>query len=322
MGDDKGVKHWVDGRNSWKLGLSGFMTKFRGYFIGLCLALPVTGVPFWWPQKIPKIPEIPDTFTIEVATFSIHLTVLMFISLTILFFYVRQRTHRSLEMKSELHKLTHVARDSICDLFKRTTQGKGGKASGREPYHEKKHLIEFSNNMCSIICRYFKTLIDDETLGCVIRLGVSDPKGDSKEIKYVTIGRSNLNKNRSNTSEPIPRSMGIPKFFLHTDVSCQGVLFYDDLKKASANGAYLMQKNDTLYKDEISKLVVAPINGWNGKKNDLIGLLYITSKTKKILKPKHVDLIKFSADCLSLSYTSILSRLLTTGSLSQLLEEK
>ncbi len=321
MASKIGVTHWVDGEKTWMLGLSGYITKFRGYFTAILLALPTFGVPFWWPSfiKLFNGPNIPEFIQLKVTTLSFHILIFTLILLTILFTYLRRRVKRSLRIKSELHKLSHEIRDSMCELIRRT-QGKKGKITYRDPQHEKKHLLDFSNRMCTIISRYFKTLLNDDSVGCVIRLFQSD-SSNVNATKYVTIGRANLNKNRSQTSKPIPRSQGIPHFFLGDTVECQGVLVFDDLEKAAANGAYIIQKNDTLYKDEISKLAVAPINGWNGEKHDLIGLLYITSRTSKILKPKNVDLIKFNADCLAIAYTTILTRLLITGGLQDLLTE-
>ena len=85
--------------------------------------------------------------------------------------------------------------------------------------------------------------------------------------------------------------------------------------------AYHPTKNDNLHPDDFSSMVAAPINGWNGKQRDLIGIVSLTSRTGKILKVQHVDLFKYMADELALFYTSLISRLQSVGEMPTLTEK-
>lgn len=313
VSSEKGVTHWVDGRATWKLGMLGFLLRLRGFVVSsILLGLPLAGVPFWWPENIPE--------KIEVHTLSlvIHCLIALIAVLVGSFFYLRQRVQRSLNLKAELHVLEHDSRDALSDLLRRNKPTAGRKLKNGGQY-ERKYLIDFSNKACETIARYFSTLLRDNTIGCAIRIGVAEPAQKTSEIEYITVGRSGvLNRGRDATSQPVPRSTGIPKFFLSDDVACKGILFYDDLEKAAANGAYMKTRNDNMYKGDIKTMVVAPINGWNGVRPDLIGLLYITSQTDRVLNPKHVDLMKFTADHLALVYSSMFAKLHSNGSMPQL----
>lgn len=215
--------------------------------------------------------------TFSVIVSSLIVLLIVFIALPL---YARYHTQKSLKMKAKLHHLVHDSRDAVSELFRRvdlndrrSVRSMRTKRANKEPRHERKHLSDFSNRACETVADYFSTLLGDDTIGCAIRIGIADPLKSSDEIKYVTVGRSGvLNRGRSETSQPVPRSAGIPKFFLSDDVACKGILFYDDLDKAVANGAYLKTRNDEIYKDDIKTMVVAPLNGWNGVKADLIGL--------------------------------------------------
>ena len=135
------------------------------------------------------------------------------------------------------------------------------------------------------------------------------------------MGRSkNLNPNRSATTEPVSRKEGIPKLFLAEEKASQGILFIDDLQKASASGCYKQTRNDKLHGSDFSAMVVMPINGWNGLKKDLIGLVCVTSKSHKLLQTRHVDLFKFTSDTIALFYVAVISRLQATGKMPHLTE--
>ena len=61
------------------------------------------------------------------------------------------------------------------------------------------------------------------------------------------------------------------------------------------------------FSDDYKYLTVTPINGWLGNKQGLIGLLFVTSKNKNILKKVNIDLFRFSADILASTLVSKLS---------------
>lgn len=127
----------------------------------------------------------------------------------------------------------------------------------------------------------------------------------------------NLRHGREKASEPILNTKGIPHFFSNVEINNQGVLFYYDLNLASKKGAYFKTENDKKYHDDIKTIVVSPLNGWDGKQVGLIGLLYINSKTNKILNPIHIDLIAFTADTLALSYAAMFSHLYNVNNMPE-----
>ncbi len=309
-GDENiGVTHYATGVDSWKLGITGYFLKKRGIIsMSLFVAILILGLATWQKNNqyyfIPIHQDLITTYlvySILLSTFLIYLA---------LAFYVKRRSIRSLKMKESLHHLLHKSRDEVCELIYRTNSfGKKKNSSNIE--YERKIIESYSCSVCDNIKEYFTILTGDQTVTCAIRLAYIDPIKLEKKLAYATVGRcSNLNKNRKETSEPIPSDKGIPNFFSSEKINFQGVLFYDDLELASKKNAYLKTNNDIKYPDDIKSIIVAPLNGWNGEKKALIGLLYINSKTKKILQPIHTDLIAFTADTLSLSYSSIFSHLL------------
>lgn len=310
-----GVSHWVDGQKTWSLGIQGLLIRVRAYVFQIFLALPLLGVPFWWQNTWPTKIAFSTKSTI------IHLGILLLVFSSIIFFYLRFRVRRSLRIKAGLHQLSHDLRDCLCDTLQQTA-GRKGRPSKQNPIHHRKHLKSISDKAANLIAEYFEAITGDTTIGCAIRLA-EDPISDGKDrVQYVTVGRSDrLNANRQKSSDPIPRNSGIPKFFLSDERACQGVLLYDDLAKATTHGAYHPTRNDKLHPDDFNAMVAAPLNGWNGRKKDLTGILCITSRTGGILKVSQIDLFKFTADHLSLFYTGLISRLQSIGEMPTLTEE-
>jgi hypothetical protein len=310
MRSKEGFSYWVDGRRTWELGIAGFFTRLRAYLASsVFVGLPLAGVPFWWPDSLS------GAVTVSPVSIVLGLSSLLFVSFTLLFFYTRSRTQRSLEIKSKLHQLLGEANDSLQALYQRNSQIRQNNADSA--VHEGDHISAATKRLAEVIGQYFSTLTGDETVGAIIRLAtatVSDT-GPSSTV-YATFGRSGaLNKDRGTSSEPTPGDKGFAKFFIESSAGCKGVLFIDDITKATAKDVYFRTKNDDFYKEDFKTLAVIPINGWNGTKGDLIGLLAITSRTGRILQPRHVDLMKFTGEVLGVFYSSFFAKLLVTGSL-------
>ncbi len=292
MKSEKGVTHWSDGEKTWTLGVEGFIIQVRGYIVQIILAVPLMGAPFWWREDWPK------SFSLPTSSLILHLAVcaLVFgISSTL---YLRHRVKRSLRLKATLHNLVHHLRDSLCER-QRVVSGRRGREGAQSAAHNHRHLCAATREACNHIASYFSVLTGDDSVGCAIRvleLGGAESDG----LVYVTIGRSDkLNSSRGETSQPISRDAGIPKFFMADDKSGQGILFFDDLTKATAVGAYLRTKNDDLFDKDFSSMAVAPLNALNGKGRELIGLMCVTSRTGKVLQVRHIDLFKFFADLMA-----------------------
>lgn len=305
-----GVTHLISGKDAWGVGYFGFFLRGRGIVstvvVGIILS---TGAPFWWRYIDPSLlnTSIPTLFLL-----------LIFVLILLLLLYVRGYRKRSLSLNSKLHSLVYDARNVLCDLMERSQSIDIKQSTGSASHHEGIHLRDASDKLCESIASYFRELVGDQTIDCAIRVGIMCDHTDNTEMYYETIGRSNnMNRSRKATSMPIPRSEGIPKFFESDERASQGVLFYDDIRLASKNQAYTMTTNDEVYKDDIRSMAVIAINGWNGNRKDLIGLLYITSKTTKIMSSRYVDIMKFNADLVASIYTCIFSRLKTTGNMPE-----
>lgn len=306
MKADKGVTHWCDGSSTWKLGLGGFFLRVRGHLVQIAVGLPLMGVPFWWPAKWPN--HWSKQLSFSVGELTSYATGATFAIIFALFVYLRHRTVKSLRVKSILHRISHETRDSLSHVYEVTQPKPGKRAKGEGALHQR-HLFGISDRLCALIAEYFEAITGDSSVGCAIRLGVDLP-GDGKcKVEYVTVGRSaRLNASRGVSSDAIPSNVGIPAFFASDERACQGVLFYTDIKEAARNQAYHLTRNDSLFPDDFTAMMVAPLNEVRSNRRLLIGLLCVTSKSGAALKSKHIDLFKFLADLLAQYYISHLSR--------------
>jgi len=279
------VQHLAEGRNAWKLGVVGFFIRLKGIFITAAITLLTMGLPWWLPESYTL------KGTMEINYSSVMFGFLIFISglFTLSFFYLRRRSIRSLDTKYYLHQLSHDIRDKQTDLHEKLSQ-KEKYSIGKLHKDLEILLNEVSENIAS----HFKLLINDPTICVAIRLARYEKK--DKKIYYRTYARSKgLNPQRKRNSEDISSSKGIPRFLME-DNEGQGVLIYNNLKEAQKNGTYYFTKNDVKFPDDIKTMMVAPLNAWSGKRESMIGLLYITSRESGVFKPIHVDSMAFSAD--------------------------
>lgn len=305
--DNIGVVHYVDGKDSWKLGFMGFLTRWRGHSTTILLGMPLMGVPFWWPDKWSQ------TWSISPTNIVSHCSVALVVLLVSAFFYLRHRSIRSLSIKAQLHEIAHHLRDGVSELFRRTS-APSGRPKKNDPRSEAKHIVDFANSVSDKARDYFRLLIGDQTIECAIRLAHEYPcLGGSPILKYRTVGRSSgLSAKRKTTSEPIPHNSGIPKFFRSVHDN-QGILFYQDITTAISKDVFHKTKNEDHYPNDIITMMVAPLNGWDGNSNDMIGLVYITSRKSKVFNAAHVDAMKFIADSLAGAFVAMLGRLHSVG---------
>jgi len=310
MDRKQGFSFWVDGRRTWELGISGFFTRLRAYIgSSILVGLPLAGVPFWWPDRLP------DSIAVGPVALILSTGGLSFLLFTSFFFYVRARTERSLEIKSKLHRLLAEMNQALQLLYRR--HSKIPPNGEHTAVHEGEHLVSATNQIAEVIGQYFATLTGDRSVGAIICLATASDREPDPTV-YSTFGRSGaLNKDRGNSSEPTPRDKGFPKFFLQNRAGCRGVLFIEDITKATAKDVYFRTKNDDIYGADFKTLAVVPITGWNGVGDDLIGFLALTSRTRRILQPRHVDLMRFTGEALGVFYGSFFAKLLVTGSLPQ-----
>lgn len=199
------------------------------------------------------------------------------------FIYLRDRSIRSLNIKYYLHQLSHLIRDEQTKIHQR-------KYSTKEEINEE--ITNFLYGISEIIKVYFCLLTNDKSIEIAIRLAVLK----DNNIVYKTYVRSTgLNPNRRLASEDIAINEGLPKF-LRSDHNAQGVIIYHDFIMAAQKGAYKTTKNDTKFPNEIKTAMVAPMNAWDGTKQDMIGILFVTSKNNNTFSAKYVDSVAYVAD--------------------------
>ncbi|BAO45098.1 hypothetical protein [Thiolapillus brandeum] len=286
------VDHFVDVMDSWRLGVLGFFTRYTGLSVSGVLFTGLSmGSPWWWPETIEKKYEIDVQWAAGITIFTIGCLVFL------AFYYLRKRSIRSLKIKYYLHQLPHDIRERQSELHNKLAPGK--KYSKGKLRKELEILLK---EVCENIACQFRLLTGDETISTAIRLAVYDDKCD--EIVYKTFARTKgLNDKRKKTSEMISTKEGIARF-LREEKKAQGVLIYNDLKSAAEVGAYKITENDRKYPNEIKTMMVAPLNAWAGKQEDMIGILYVTSRKNDVFSPIHVDQLAAAADLTAISVAS------------------
>lgn len=311
------VDPFTEGRSAWTHGKIGFFTRRRGLIITVVLMLLTMGAPWWLPAQF----AIPATVTASTRVTIVIAAFLVGVALTGGFVYLRKRTIRSLDIKALLHDFSHYLRDYQTKVFKRTAQQKGLFDKDKV---ELERFSEYMGRVCEYTRDYFALMTHDSTINCAIRLAVETDDPDSKgtRIVYRTLGRSSgLSPARAETSEDIPSNQGIPRFFVD-DHDCKGVLRYNDLEEAAKLGVFKMTESERRFPDEIETILVAPMNGWDGKRRSMVGLLYVTSRNGKVFQRKHVDCMRFVADMVAASVCFTLQRVKDSGLATEIKRSK
>ena len=270
------VYHFKSGNEAWRVGFLGFITSLYGsIFTAILFTVSVYFL-------------INDFLSFDFNNYYIKyiLIALLGVQPTILLTYLKYRTKRSLNIKNNLHQLTHDIRDGQTELYQ--------KISKNEDYTYT--ITKILENICNNVANHFEILTRDKTIGTSIRLANSSKdKAGNCVILYKTYARSKkFSKGRENTSETININFGIPRFLYKK--KDHGVLIYKDIEKATELGVYTKTKNDISYKEDIKSMIVMPLNAFAGKDKDMIGIMYITSKKKKTFKVIHTDSALFIAD--------------------------
>jgi hypothetical protein len=312
---DIGIRHYKTGRDSWKVGFRHYWLRIRGLITGLAIMAATMGVPWWW-QDDWKWQPIPSAVTLSVNRVAASLSSIALLLLVAVFIYARRRAQRSIECKDKLHAISHVMRDAYCDLLART----GARKSKHDILHEKRHLLDTSSAIAKSIVDYYKALTGASCVSAVIRLAEDPPEDGKNEAWFVAVGRAgSTDHTRGSTSEPIPMTEGIPKLFKSDKIGASGVLFIHDLDKAIRYGAYKETKNEKTFPNDYECVIAIPLNGYNGQRKDLIGLLTITGRARhKLLRVQHIDLLKAIGDRLAEHYSAVIARLSASSRMPEL----
>jgi hypothetical protein len=297
------VEHFIEGRNAWQIGLLGFFIKFRGFVTTAFITAITMGTPFWWPDIIT------NEFKINLKHWFVVLVFIAGCICIIGFYYLRYRSQRSLDIKHMLHEFAHFLRDYQTKVY-------NAKNLKRTHDHESENFKNYIEQICEKTKNHFERISGNHSIGAAIRIAVDKSPIDGKhEIFYKTVGRSSgLSVKRQDTSEDIASNVGIPRFF--SDKKSMGVLIYNDIEKAAEINVYILTENDKIYKNEIKTMMVAPLNAWDGKKQSMIGILYVTSRESGIFKLKHTDTLRFIADMIAKSIGFTVLNFKNTGLLN------
>lgn len=315
------VDSFTEGQSAWKYGVLGFFTRVRGLmftlFITLSITLATMGSPWW----LSATSSAPSSFTVSKTWIIVLASLLVGISLIGSFIYLRKRTIRSLDIKALLHNYSHYLRDHETNIFKRIEHQKGLFDSQDT---ELERFFEYVDHVCEYTKDYFVLMTHDSTINCAIRLAVEidDPESKGTRVVYRTIGRSSgLSAARSETTEDIPSNQGIPRFLID-DHDCKGVLRYNDIKEAAKTSVFKITKSEDKFPEEIVTMFVAPMNGWDGKRRSMIGLLYVTSRNLRVFRRKHVDCMRFVADMAATSLCFTVQRFKDSGLINTIRRKK
>jgi hypothetical protein len=284
----QGVEFLSDGRTAWrKIQPWGSLLRKRGLTATAILALASSGTPWWLDPNF-----FTNTIDIKFSYKALFLLSWVPISLLTLcgLFYLRKRFKRSLDLKFKLHDFEHYLRDAQTGFFE---------IANANDWNIDKYNGEFQALITNIGQKtkdYFHRLCRDDSIEVAIRLAT---KGEDGFITYNTVTRtSGLSRSRQKTTKNININEGIPHFFQKYR-NCTGVLHYTDIEAAIKIGAFKKTPNEEHYSEEIITMLVAPLNAWEGTKQSLIGLLYITSRNKKTFSLIHTDSALFIADMIA-----------------------
>lgn len=281
------AEHFVDGRRAWELGLLGFFSKLRGLYATALVTLATMGVPWWWPTLPPSIEQAKGKFALVVLC--VGSTSLAGLT------YLRRRSIRSLHVKAALHWFAHDLRDQLVRHVAASMAG-----SGRRALRES--LLRDLAETCNRAVDYFRLHLRDDSIGAVIRLAVKDP--DASDTVYRTYARSHsLNPNRSKTSDDLRPNEGLVRFL--AEKGNRGIVIYHDLQAAADKNLLVLGRNHTLFPDEVRSMMIAPINGWDGERQAMLGVLYVTSRKQYNFGPVLTDALLFVADALASALSAI-----------------
>jgi hypothetical protein len=264
--------------------LFGLLQRQRGIIIS-SLILPIsigilclTDEPLWW-KYLNKI-ELSLSKVIGIEL--IFLSLIIFLGLYI----TRKSSIRSQLVKFKLHTLAHYLRDEQNNILQET--------DNNEYLATIKNLAlaAFVERLCSYTQDFFKEITKNNNVACSIRIAQGT---DENNREYNTIARSGLNLGRSSTTKGVSANTGIPMYLIQKR-SCHGVLLYNNIEQAIKEGAFEKTPNEDFYPNEIKTMMVAPLNAWDGKKQSMIGILFVTSGEENVFFEKHVDLMRFCAD--------------------------
>lgn len=268
----------------------------EGKYLFSILFVPIlfsTGVPWWFDPLGESLHENgfnrDKVFFVVAGDLYFWIGIILGSMAFLIIIYLYFRTHRSMIMKKVIHDIVHFSRDQQSLAYQSDKEGE---------FPGIKHL---SNHLCSKLQEYFRVQVPMAKPLVAIRLFNND--------EYITVGRSEgFSRGRVDTTTPLLRTDGLAKL-LASKKTNGGVFIIFDLEKAAETGAYKVLPNDEIYRKDYNTMMVAPINGWDGEKISLLGMLFVTSKRRNVFKEKHVDCAAFAADTCASIYCTVVNQI-------------
>lgn len=247
----------------------------ESFLMNFVVCMLFTGPPTALFSFVSKL--LGNSYYVETAI-AVFIITLFF---TLLYIILNNHTNKKIKASIVLHECVHSCRDAADAIL----------SSSLDINKQSSTLGELCKSLCENTKKFFDE-IKKSDVGVAIRIARKDGANDT----YNTYGRAGLSSSRRRTTEPLLKNAGVAKILLDNDAS--GCLIYKDVRDAS-EAEYVRMKNDKHYKDVVSMLAV-PVNGNDGERMSMIGILYISSKKEGFFSQDDVEFAKAFADAAAL----------------------
>lgn len=194
-----------------------------------------------------------------------------------------------------LHSIAHWNRDKLGEIRTALLL-----ADQTRDYGQYDALYKNVNDeVVNRISRYFEELIEERTTCCAIRLAV--PHNNTTAYRTIARSQEMWKDMREQQSMPIPEDKGVARILRQKDQ--YGVFFVWDIAEARKDPDIWYPTPTDEFPD-VKYVMVAPINGYVFGERRAFGLLYITTKRKRLRLEYAEHLMAFS-DMLGLLYPAI-----------------
>lgn len=199
---------------------------------------------------------------------------------SIVYCFKKNESNKHVKTSKALHNCIHYCRDEIDSMLATTFNPQKSQSLGK---------------LCKELCEYiqitFQTL-KGEKIGVAIRIAELE---NNKEC-YTTFGRAGLNSSRAINTESIDKNEGVAKKLI--DAGASGCAITGNIRELD-DSEFKKTLNDKNYEEVISMIAI-PMNCANGKKKEMMGILFITSPNKDHFSQNDVEYAKYFADTAAL----------------------
>ena len=96
------VEHFAEGRNNRSLQIGYLLEKHKAEIVSGFFTLITMGVPFWWPDRLPKMPLFQTGTVLIISGIALGGTS------SALFVFRRHKAEMALKAKAAYHLLAHL----------------------------------------------------------------------------------------------------------------------------------------------------------------------------------------------------------------------